>query len=241
MNKIEKNWRRYLKYINLLLKNSPSEKQFHRDVTTSGYSLNFDSTVFSDEYYTVPYRASPDDKATKQYNEIQAMFKNISSGSIFCIKNNENNIKKIFYVVALDFPRKKDREKQKAEGTKRKSNQSASARMLLKYYVGDEQFENTEGVFKFSIFPEYPKILGINEDYQSLGGYEKYKHPHIDNAFKNDDNESKNYFNIFDLRLMINQNRYSFNLITTEGQMYIGKQIGTYKENKELLINKDYE
>jgi len=237
MNKIEKNWRKYLKYINLLLKNSPSEKQFLRDVVTSGYSLNFDSSVFDDKYYTVPYRAYPDDSATTQYNAIKKMFKNISSGSIFCIKNNENNIKKIFYVVAIDYPRPKDREKQKAEGTKRPSKQNAAMRMLLKYYVGDEQFEKTEGVFKFSIFPEYPKILGINEDYESLGGYQKYKHTHIDNAFTNEDKESKNYFNIYDLRLMINQNRYSFNLITTDGQSYVNDRTGTYKENKELLIN----
>lgn len=235
MKKIEDNWKKYFKSINLQLKNSPSEKQFNRDVISSGKSLDFDSTVFTDEYYTIPYKSNPDDSATEQYNLIKKMFKNISYGSILCIKNNENNIKKIFYVAAIDYPRKEFKDKLDKQG-----KQNAYARILLKYYDGNNQFENTEGVYTYSIFPKYPEILGIGEDYQSIGGYEKYKYPHIDNAFKNDDNKSKNYFNIFDLRLMINQNKYSFNLITTEGQMYIGKQIGTYEENKEFLIDEDY-
>lgn len=235
MKKIEQNWKKYFKSINLQLKNSTSEKQFIRDVIASGKQLNFDSTVFNNEYYIRPYNASIGDDATEQYNTIKSIFKKITSGSIIGIKNDENGIKKLFVVVAIDYPRKVFKKEVEKQG-----KQNAYARMLLKYYEGNNQFEHTEGVYSYSIFPAYPVIKGITEGYEQLGGYEKYRHPHIENAFKNDDITSDNYFNIFDLRMMINLNKYSFNLIEKEGMMFIGEPVGTYNENKEFLIDEDY-
>jgi hypothetical protein len=265
MEKIKRNWKKHFKHINLLLMNASNETEWHNDITEAGKLPIYDSTVFTDEYYGVPYVANMTtfDEKTKtfggdykytrgtvegkqttidkeRYNAISDYFKNINIYSILCIKDNKTKRKKIFYIIAIEFPRQKTKEETGKLGT-----QNTYARILLKYYNNIGVNVIQEGIFTYSIFPAYPKttnnVESTNYDYTNEGGY-LGKYPNLNKAFKDDDNTSDTIFNIFDLRDLINTNRYSFNLIKTEGQMYIddnqNKNI-SFKDNKEFLFDDD--
>jgi len=252
MEQIKNNWIDYFYTLNLLLLKSKNEAQFNKKVKKLSEQIpDVDLlSVFNDDYYSEPYIWSQptiydaNNIETKRYNKIKKMFEKIDVGSIIAIRDNEKLnekteklLKKLFVVVAIDYPREKFKEK-----TGKQAKHNAYARMLLKYYNGDNQFEDTEGVYSYSIFPSYPVIKGMkgmSGGYEQLGGYVKSKYPPIEDAFKNDDNTSDNYFNIFELKNMFIFNKYSFNLIE-QPMMYIGNQSGTYNQNKEFLIDEDY-
>jgi hypothetical protein len=252
MEQLKNNWIDYFYTLNLLLLKSKNEAQFNKKVEKLSEQIpDVDLlSVFNDDYYSEPYiwsqRTIYDENniETIRYKKIKKMFGKIKVGSIIAIRDNETLnektkklLKKLFVVVAIDSPRKKFKEK-----TGKQAKQNAYTRMLLKYYKGNNDFDKTEGVYSYSIFPAYPVIPGMkemNEGYEQLGGYVKSEDSFIENAFKNDDTTSDNYFNIFELKNMFMFNNYSFNLIE-QPMMYIGKQSGTYNDNKEFLIDEDY-